>query len=112
MKIIIIGATGTIGSEVVKALLLNKHEVVGASRNGEVKINLDDPAASQSHFTLRRDRVARPSAASAVLSARLDCGIAAISAASSISPGAGPPVCEGRLHGPYDRDGPAGVPPF
>ena len=28
MKIIIIGATGTIGSEVVKALLQNKHEVV------------------------------------------------------------------------------------
>ena len=38
MKTIIIGATGTIGSEVVKALLLNKHEVVRASRNGEVKV--------------------------------------------------------------------------
>jgi uncharacterized protein YbjT (DUF2867 family) len=45
MKIIIIGATGTIGSEVVKALLQNKHEVVRASRNGEVKVNLDDPAS-------------------------------------------------------------------
>jgi NAD(P)-dependent dehydrogenase (short-subunit alcohol dehydrogenase family) len=45
VKIIVIGATGTIGSEVAKALLLNKHEVVRASRNGEVKVNLDDPAS-------------------------------------------------------------------
>ena len=50
MKLIIIGATGTIGSEVVKALLQNKHEVVRASRNGEVKVNLDDPASLQGLF--------------------------------------------------------------
>ena len=50
MKIIIIGATGTICSEVVKALLLNKHEVVRASRNGEVKVNLDDPASIRALF--------------------------------------------------------------
>jgi NAD(P)-dependent dehydrogenase (short-subunit alcohol dehydrogenase family) len=50
MKIIIIGATGTIGSEVVKALLQNKHEVVRASRNGEVKVNLDDPASIRGLF--------------------------------------------------------------
>lgn len=30
MKIIVIGAGGTIGAEVVNALSLNKHEVVGA----------------------------------------------------------------------------------
>jgi len=30
--------------EVVKALALNKHDVVGASRNGDVRVNLDDPA--------------------------------------------------------------------
>ena len=36
MKIIVIGATGTIGSEVVKALTAKKHEVVAASRNGDV----------------------------------------------------------------------------
>jgi uncharacterized protein YbjT (DUF2867 family) len=45
MKIIIIGATGTIGSEVVKAILQNKHEVVRASRNGEVKVNLVHPGS-------------------------------------------------------------------
>jgi uncharacterized protein YbjT (DUF2867 family) len=50
MKIIIIGATGTIGSEVVKALLQNKHEIVRASRNGEVKVNLDDPASIRGLF--------------------------------------------------------------
>jgi NAD(P)-dependent dehydrogenase (short-subunit alcohol dehydrogenase family) len=50
MKIIVIGATGTIGSEVVKALSLNKHEVVRASRNGDVKINLDDVASIRAMF--------------------------------------------------------------
>jgi uncharacterized protein YbjT (DUF2867 family) len=45
MKIIVIGATGTIGSEVVKALSLNKHEIVRASRSGDVKVNLDDAAS-------------------------------------------------------------------
>ena len=50
MKIIVVGATGTIGSEVVKALLQNKHEVVRASRNGEVKVNLDDPASIRGLF--------------------------------------------------------------
>src|ERR1700730_5909973 len=44
MKIIVIGATGTIGSEVVKALSQNKHEVVRASRSGEGKGNIDDQA--------------------------------------------------------------------
>jgi NAD(P)-dependent dehydrogenase (short-subunit alcohol dehydrogenase family) len=44
MKIIVIGATGTIGVEVAKALSASKHEVVRASRNGEVKVNLEDSA--------------------------------------------------------------------
>jgi nucleoside-diphosphate-sugar epimerase len=38
MKIIVIGTTGTIGVEVAKALSAGKHEVVGASRNGEFKV--------------------------------------------------------------------------
>jgi uncharacterized protein YbjT (DUF2867 family) len=42
MKIIVIGATGTIGVEVAKALSASKHAVVGASRNGEFKVNLED----------------------------------------------------------------------
>jgi NAD(P)-dependent dehydrogenase (short-subunit alcohol dehydrogenase family) len=37
MKIIVIGATGTIGVEVAKALSASKHEVANASRNGELK---------------------------------------------------------------------------
>jgi uncharacterized protein YbjT (DUF2867 family) len=55
MKIIIIGATGTIGSEVVKALSLNYHEIVRASRNGEVKVNLDDPASIRGLFDKIQD---------------------------------------------------------
>jgi NAD(P)-dependent dehydrogenase (short-subunit alcohol dehydrogenase family) len=50
MKIIVIGATGTIGSEVVKALSVNKHEVVRASRSGEVKVNIDDLASVRALF--------------------------------------------------------------
>jgi uncharacterized protein YbjT (DUF2867 family) len=38
MKIIVIGATGTIGVEVAKALSGSKHEVIRASRNGEIKV--------------------------------------------------------------------------
>ncbi len=50
MKIIVIGATGTIGSEVVKALSLHKHEVIRASRNGDVRVTLDDPASVRALF--------------------------------------------------------------
>ncbi len=39
MKIIVIGATGTIGAAVANALAAKKHEVVRASRQGEVKVN-------------------------------------------------------------------------
>jgi NAD(P)-dependent dehydrogenase (short-subunit alcohol dehydrogenase family) len=55
MKIIVIGATGTIGSEVVKALSLNNHEVVRASRSGDVKVNLNDPASLRALFEQVRD---------------------------------------------------------
>ena len=55
MKVIVIGATGTIGSEVVKALSLKKHEVVGASRSGGVKVTLDDPASVRALFEQVRD---------------------------------------------------------
>ena len=50
MKIIVIGATGTIGGEVAKALSLTMHEVVRASRNSEVKVNLDHPASIHAMF--------------------------------------------------------------
>jgi NAD(P)-dependent dehydrogenase (short-subunit alcohol dehydrogenase family) len=55
MKIIVIGATGTIGSEVVKALAAKKHEVVGASRNGDVRVTIDDPASIRALFERVRD---------------------------------------------------------
>jgi NAD(P)-dependent dehydrogenase (short-subunit alcohol dehydrogenase family) len=55
MKIIVIGATGTIGSEVAKALSLKKHEVVRASRKGDVKVNLDDSASVRAMFEKIRD---------------------------------------------------------
>ena len=50
MKIIVIGTTGTIGVEVAKALSAGKHEVVGASRNGEFKVNLEDSASIHAMF--------------------------------------------------------------
>ena len=50
MKIIVIGATGTIGVEVAKALSASKHEVVRASRNGEFKVNLEDSASIHAMF--------------------------------------------------------------
>ena len=50
MKIIIIGATGTIGIEVAKALSARKHEVIGASRTGEVKLSLEDAGSIRAVF--------------------------------------------------------------
>ncbi len=55
MRIIVIGATGTIGGEVVKALALKMHDVVRASRNGDVKVNLDDPTTIRAMFEKVRD---------------------------------------------------------
>jgi NAD(P)-dependent dehydrogenase (short-subunit alcohol dehydrogenase family) len=50
MKIIVIGPTGTIGAEVVKALYARKHEVIGASRKGQVALILEDAASIRSMF--------------------------------------------------------------
>ncbi|HML08270.1 MAG TPA: short chain dehydrogenase [Xanthobacteraceae bacterium] len=50
MKIIVIGATGTIGGEVAEALSQRKHEVVGASRKGDIRVDLDDPASIRALF--------------------------------------------------------------
>jgi NAD(P)-dependent dehydrogenase (short-subunit alcohol dehydrogenase family) len=43
MKAIVIGATGTIGREVVKAFTRAGYEVVESSRNGGLKANLEKP---------------------------------------------------------------------
>jgi NAD(P)-dependent dehydrogenase (short-subunit alcohol dehydrogenase family) len=50
MKIIVIGATGTIGVEVAKSLSASQHEVIRASRNGEVKVDLEDSASIRGLF--------------------------------------------------------------
>jgi NAD(P)-dependent dehydrogenase (short-subunit alcohol dehydrogenase family) len=50
MKIIVIGATGTIGSEVVRALAARNHEVIGASRKGQVKVDLQDSRSVEQMF--------------------------------------------------------------
>ncbi|HET9030270.1 MAG TPA: short chain dehydrogenase [Candidatus Aquilonibacter sp.] len=44
MKILVIGATGTIGAHVVKALRAH-HQIVEASRNAGVRVDIDDPAS-------------------------------------------------------------------
>ncbi len=44
MKIIVIGATGTIGSAVATALA-ERHEVVRASRNGDVRVDIEDASS-------------------------------------------------------------------
>jgi NAD(P)-dependent dehydrogenase (short-subunit alcohol dehydrogenase family) len=55
MKIIVIGATGTIGAAVANALAAKKHEVVRASRQGDVKVNLEDQATIGALFAAVRN---------------------------------------------------------
>ena len=45
MRLVVVGATGTIGSAVADALETAGHEVLRASRSGEVAVNIDDPAS-------------------------------------------------------------------
>jgi len=51
MKIIVIGATGTIGTKVVEALSATGHEVVGVARSsGEIRVNVDEQATIRAMF--------------------------------------------------------------
>ena len=43
MKIVVVGATGTIGGAVVSALEERGHEVIGVSRRAEIAVDLSDP---------------------------------------------------------------------
>jgi NAD(P)-dependent dehydrogenase (short-subunit alcohol dehydrogenase family) len=54
LKIIVVGASGTIGSAVVAALEPN-HEVVRASRRGPVQVDMDDTASIDALFETVRD---------------------------------------------------------
>jgi NAD(P)-dependent dehydrogenase (short-subunit alcohol dehydrogenase family) len=49
MKVIIIGATGTIGSAVAAALT-GRHQVISASRRGEPPVNIEDVASIRRLF--------------------------------------------------------------
>ncbi len=44
MKILVVGASGIIGSAIASALA-ERHEVVRASRNGDVRVDIEDPAS-------------------------------------------------------------------
>ncbi len=55
MKIVVIGATGTIGTKVVDAFSAKKHEVIGVSRSGDIKVTLDDPATIRELFEKVKD---------------------------------------------------------
>src|SRR5690348_13982551 len=45
MKIIVVGASGTIGAAVVQALAAQRHEVVGVSRHSSPGVDIDDAAS-------------------------------------------------------------------
>lgn len=49
MKIVVIGSTGTIGTAVVRALV-GRHEVLGASRHGQPRVDLADPSTLAALF--------------------------------------------------------------
>lgn len=50
MKVLVIGATGTLGSAVADALEGASHQVVKASRSGPVRVDLEDPATLDGLF--------------------------------------------------------------
>lgn len=50
MKILIIGATGTIGKEITKLSHDKGYRVIAASRNGDPSINIDDPVSLDQYF--------------------------------------------------------------
>ncbi len=54
MKIVVVGATGTIGKAVADALA-SRHEVVRVARHGPVQADLEDPASVRELFERVRD---------------------------------------------------------
>ena len=50
MKLIVVGATGTIGSAVAKALEDSGHEVLRASRKGQLAVDISEPASIRRMF--------------------------------------------------------------
>ncbi|MFC8224807.1 short chain dehydrogenase [Streptomyces sp. NPDC057287] len=54
MKIIVVGATGTIGKAVADALSVS-HQVIGASRSGRLRADLEDPSSLDALFEAVQD---------------------------------------------------------
>lgn len=50
MKVVVVGATGTIGKAVTTRLTDKGHEIVQASRNTQPSLNLDDPASIEAFY--------------------------------------------------------------
>lgn len=51
MRVVVIGATGTIGKEVVKLLRGKRHEVLEAARSsGDLRVDLQDPASVRAFY--------------------------------------------------------------
>ncbi len=55
MKIVVIGATGTIGKAVADALAKRGHEVIRASRTSSVRVDIEDAATLDALFKGRED---------------------------------------------------------
>jgi NAD(P)-dependent dehydrogenase (short-subunit alcohol dehydrogenase family) len=55
MKIVVIGATGTIGKAVADALAKHGHEVIRASRKSAVRVDIEDAATISALFEGRKD---------------------------------------------------------
>jgi NAD(P)-dependent dehydrogenase (short-subunit alcohol dehydrogenase family) len=55
VKIVVIGATGTIGSAVTDALAKRGHEVIRASRKSAVQVDIQDSATVNALFEGRKD---------------------------------------------------------
>ncbi|HSS27086.1 MAG TPA: SDR family NAD(P)-dependent oxidoreductase, partial [Usitatibacter sp.] len=50
MRIIVVGATGTIGKAVVAALQELRHEVLAASRKSSLHVDISDPASIKAMY--------------------------------------------------------------
>ncbi len=50
MRVLIVGATGTIGKDVADAFVQAGHDVLRASRNGEIKVDIEDPTSIRAMY--------------------------------------------------------------
>ncbi len=55
MKVVVIGATGTIGKAVADALAKKGHEVIRASRKSAVRVDIEDAATLRALFASTKD---------------------------------------------------------